>query len=245
MTIIKYDLSGFANFRDGGGLEAEGGRLRTLRLLRSDQPDSLDDQDLDFLRDLPLVKVLDLRTEVEIKTSPSEFEKAGFSVEHHPIVAGSAASMVEGDLTVTMMYEEMLHKGGKAFARAITAVSEGLSSGAVIVHCTAGKDRTGITIALAQILLGVSREDVIASYALTEANLAGAWVDEKTEALAKFLGREEAEKLEPLLAQSPPEAMGQALAYLDQHFDGPVNYLTSHGMDEGVVTGLRDALVIA
>ena len=80
MTIIKYDLSGFYNLRDGGGLAAADGRMRTLRLLRSDQPAALDRQDADFLRDLPLSSVIDLRTEVEVMMEPSLFKKGGFSV---------------------------------------------------------------------------------------------------------------------------------------------------------------------
>lgn len=244
MTIVRYELTGFYNFRDGGGLAARDGRLRTMRLLRSDQPESLDGQDIDFLRDLPLAKVVDLRTEMEVKTSPSAFKEAGFALERHPIVAGSAASMVEGDMTVAKMYQEMLHKGGKAFARAVAAAAAGLGNGSVIVHCTAGKDRTGITIALIQELLGASREDIIDSYALTGANLAGPWVDEKMAAIAKFLGEKEAERLEPLLAQSPPEAMSQALSYVDQNFGGALGYLQSHGLDEGVVGSLRDALIV-
>ena len=67
MAIIKYDLTGFYNFRDGGGLPARAGRLRTQRLLRSDQPSSLDSQDVDYLWDLPLAMVVDLRGEMEVE----------------------------------------------------------------------------------------------------------------------------------------------------------------------------------
>ena len=92
MTIIKYDLSGFYNLRDGGGLWAADGRLRTLRLLRSDQPGAMDSQDADFLRDLPVSSVIDLRTEIEITFEPSLFKKNGFKVQRHSIMAGSPAS---------------------------------------------------------------------------------------------------------------------------------------------------------
>ncbi|MFP3381581.1 tyrosine-protein phosphatase, partial [Bacillus sp. SIMBA_069] len=47
----------------------------------------------------------------------------------------------------------------------------------VLVHCTAGKDRTGLVVALALLAAGVDREDVVADYAQTADNLAGPWAD--------------------------------------------------------------------
>ena len=243
MTIIKYDLSGFYNLRDGGGLWAADGRLRTLRLLRSDQPGAMDSQDADFLRDLPVSSVIDLRTEIEITFEPSLFKKNGFKVQRHSIMAGSPASMVGGDMTVSKMYQEMLKEGGKAFARAITAVAAGLSEGSVIVHCTAGKDRTGITMALIQELLGVSRDDIVSSYALTQENLEGPWLEHKIKQVSEFVGKKEADKLAPLMSQSPPQAMVDALDYMDDHFGGPYQYLAKHHLDPHVVEQLRGSLV--
>lgn len=243
MTIIKYDLSGFYNLRDGGGLTAADGRMRTLRLLRSDQPAALDRQDADFLRDLPLSSVIDLRTEVEVMMEPSLFKKGGFSVEKHSIMAGSPASMIEGDMTVSKMYQEMLKEGGRAFAKAVTAAAKGLGQGSVIIHCTAGKDRTGITVALIQELLGVSRDDIVSSYALTQDNLEGPWLEQKIKLVSEIVGKKEADKLAPLMSRSPPQAMVDALTYMDEHFGSPHNYLLKHHMDAGVVDQLRGSLV--
>ena len=243
MTIVKYDLSGFYNLRDGGGLAAADGRMRTLRLLRSDQPAALDRQDADFLRDLPVRSVIDLRTEVEIMMEPSLFKEGGFAVEKHSIMAGSSASMIEGDMTVSKMYQEMLKEGGRAFANAVTAAAKGLGQGSVIIHCTAGKDRTGITVALIQELLGVSRDDIVSSYALTQDNLKGPWLEQKIKLVSEIVGKREANKLAPLMSQSPPQAMVDALTYMDERFGSPHNYLLKHDMDAGVVDQLRGSLV--
>ncbi len=243
MTIIKYDLSGFYNLRDGGGLPAGNSRIKTLCLLRSDQPASLDAQDVGFLQDLPLAAVIDLRTEAEVSMEPSPFKKAGFKTERHAIVAGSPMSLLEGKMTVASMYHSMIKEGGRAFAEAIKAVAAGLEDGAVIVHCTAGKDRTGVTIALVQSLLGVPRQEIVRSYALTEDNLKGAWLESKMELVTHFMGAKEAEKVKPLMAGSPPEALESALDFINSEFGGPLNYLTSHGLDEDVVQRLSDLLL--
>lgn len=243
MTIIKYDLTGFANFRDGGALPAGQGRVRSLKLLRSDQPSGLDQQDIDYLQDLPLAAVIDLRTEMEDHAEPSPFAKAGFNVERHGIDAGSIVSMMKGDMTVETMYAEMIKHGGHAFAKAVTAVADGLKDGSVIVHCTAGKDRTGITIAMVQELVGVSRDDIAASYAITSQNLDGAWKNTKLEQITKFAGKEMAEKIEPLMVDSPPAAINGVLDHLDSEYGGVESYLVKHGMDSATVQKLREELV--
>lgn len=244
MTIIKYDLTSFYNFRDGGGLPTENGRLRTLRLLRSDQPSSLDAQDVDYLRDLPLAMVVDLRGEMEVGFSPSPFKHNGFKVAHHPIAAGSPASMLEGKMTIDLMYSQMLEHGGKAFARAVESVAEGLEKGSAIVHCTAGKDRTGITIAMIQQMLGVPRDAIVASYALTKQNLDGTWKKDKIAMVEKMIGVKHAEAMAPLMVDSPPEAMERVLDHLEDEHGGAAGYLRAHGMDQSVEEILRDQLLV-
>ncbi len=244
MAIIKYDLTGFSNLRDGGGLPTATGRIRTQRLLRSDQPTSLDSQDVDYLLDLPLHAVVDLRSEMEVVMSPSPFKENGFNVVRHGIEAGSAASMLEGKMTIDLMYTEMLDKGGKAFAAAVQALAQGVELGTALVHCTAGKDRTGITIAMIQQMLGAPEEAIVQSYALTRQNLDGTWKTEKVAMVSKLVGEEMAKKIEPIMVDSPPEAIQKVLDHLEEEFGGAENYLLQHGMDRSAAEILRDQLLV-
>lgn len=244
MAIIKYDLTGFSNFRDGGGLPTETGRLRTQRLLRSDQPSALDAQDVDYLRDLPLHAVVDLRSEMEVVMAPSPFKANGFNVEFHGIVAGSGASMLEGKMTIDLMYEEMLKNSGKAFAAAVEALARGVELGSALVHCTAGKDRTGITIAMIQQMLGVPQAAIMESYALTQQNLDGAWKDEKVAQMRDMVGEKLTKEIEPIMVGSPPEAIQKVLDHLQTEFGGAKNYLAEHGMDHSAEEILRDQLLV-
>lgn len=243
MTIVRYNLSGFSNLRDGGGMTVPGGYIRTMRLLRSDNPTELDAQDVSFLRDAELNAVIDLRTEFEVLSEPSQFKHHGFAIKHYSIMAGSPASMLEGSPTVEQMYMHMVKDGGRSLAKAVSGAAAGLLGGSVVVHCTAGKDRTGIVIALIQDLLGVDRAEIISSYALSQENLRGPWVEKTQNLVKKFLGEKEAAKMAPLMADSPPQAMTAVFDHLDQNFGGSLGYLTQHKMDPAVVEQLREALV--
>jgi protein-tyrosine phosphatase len=120
---------------------------------------------------------------------------------------------------------------------ALRAIAD--SAGAAVVHCAAGKDRTGVVVALALSVAGVPRERIIADYAAT------------------------AERMEPLLARlkasdtyrddldSRPddshrpraETMRQLLAHLDEHHGGPLGWLAGAGFGPEDVARLRSRLV--
>jgi protein-tyrosine phosphatase len=91
-----------------------------------------------------------------------------------------------------------------------------------LVHCTAGKDRTGLTIALLLELLGVPRATIVADYVASNNGL---------------LGRIRSAISAPLLEQT--------FAALDQRYGSPRGYLDAHGLTEATVTALRAELIEA
>ena len=247
---IKYDLTGFYNLREGGGLKAGSDRLRTERLLRSDFPSSLDGEDQLFFSELPLSAVVDLRSEMERLSSPHFFKENGFRVINRGIEAGSAASMMSGHMTIEKMYLEMLQHSPKHLTDAVIDVADTIGEGAVLVHCTAGKDRTGIVIALIQWLLGVDEDAIVESYSLTEQNLDGPWLQRKIKeipkALAKIPGAEhfEVDTLIPLMTSSPPAAMELVLKTIREGYGGPADFLVANGAKESDFEKLGDALLV-
>ena len=101
------------------------------------------------------------------------------------------------------------------------------ADGAVIVHCAAGKDRTGVVIALALAAVGVEREAIVADYEAT---------GERITAIMNRLRSSETYRrdLEGISDESRmprPETLQRVFAALDERYGGPVGWLERHGFD--------------
>lgn len=116
------------------------------------------------------------------------------------------------------------------------------STGAVLVHCTAGKDRTGVTIALLLLAVGVPADAVVADYALTTRELAGPWLDETLQRV-RSAGGTITDELLVLIAEAPPAALEAALDHLDTRFGGAADYLARAGLTDAELELLHDRLV--
>lgn len=175
---IAFD--GIDNFRDFGGYETRNGRpIRTGLLYRSAHQARASDADLARLASMGLALIVDLRRANEREREPSR-RWAGFAAhviendigqEH---VDEWADFIARSDLTVASFHAYMLdyYRGAPfqrrhidLYARYFQALAA--SEGPVLVHCAAGKDRTGILCALTQHLAGVSEDDIVQDYLLT------------------------------------------------------------------------------
>ena len=183
-------LEGVHNFRDFGGYGvAGGGRLKRGMLWRSGQHHGATDSDLAAIADLGLADVFDLRSSVERTSHPCRRPEPFAATIHYsddpaphapriaaPHMEAAAAVVKQRDAASTR--EGMRKNYGQiAFRpelmammrRQLAVLAEG--RGAMLVNCMAGKDRTGISVAMVQHALGVHRDDIIADYLLT--NTAG------------------------------------------------------------------------
>lgn len=174
-------LTGVHNFRDYGDYAvAGGGRVKSGLLWRSAQHGEATDADLDAIQGLGINTVIDLRGNAERKASPCR-RHDDFSAEvlwHDGETAGLHLEAAEGALTTQHARDAMLKLyEGIAWRenllpmirRYFDAVEQ--RHGASLVHCVAGKDRTGFACALLQHVLGVHQDDIVADYVLT--NVAG------------------------------------------------------------------------
>jgi protein tyrosine/serine phosphatase len=180
------DLEGVDNFRDFGGYKTACGRgLKRGVLYRSANYARATDADLERLKALGVSVIVDLRRSDEKARDPSR-RWADFAAEViENDIDGDAAdwahSFINSDTTTERVREGMRAFYRRApteprhvdlYRRYFRALAD--APGAVIVHCTAGKDRTGIACALTHHIAGVGREDLVADYLLTndEARLA-------------------------------------------------------------------------
>ncbi len=174
-------LKGVHNLRDYGGYPTnDGRRVKRDLLWRSGQHGDATDADLAAIDALGLATIIDLRgvSEREAKPCRRGPRFAGEVLTHDGETAGLHVEAAAGSPTVAEARAAMtaLYAGITRRARLLPMLRryfEALdrSEGPSLVHCVAGKDRTGFAVALLLLALGVSREDVMADYLLT--NVAG------------------------------------------------------------------------
>ncbi len=176
----RWALEGIENFRDFGDYQTvDGRRLKKRRFYRSASHGRATDTDLEAIAGLDLALVVDLRRKSERDRDPSR-RPPGFRgqvIENDIGNEGEDSWMVhvrDSDLTETSFRDYMLgyyrtapyeERHVDLFSRYFKALAG--VDGAVLVHCAAGKDRTGILVALTHHIAGVHRDDIFEDYLLT------------------------------------------------------------------------------
>jgi protein-tyrosine phosphatase len=240
-TAQRIPVEGTYNFRDVGGYPAAGGVTRPGKLFRADALGRLGDAGRQALRELGIRVVIDLRDDFEVDALPDDLAGLDIQVLHLPVFEGSGASASTVGATIVHLYEKIAFQHTDVIVKAIKEIAD-TGDEPVIVHCTAGKDRTGVVIALALLAVGVDRETVVDDYAQTEANLAGPWLEGMLE-LVRGYGVEVTPDLRVILGGSPREALETLLDRIDERYGSVHEYLLAAGLDELELARLRSVLV--
>jgi hypothetical protein len=170
---VAVALTRPANFRDVGGLPASDGRvIRHGRLFRSDSLQDLDDADV-----AALVERLRVRYIVDLRTAGEAVQQGRGPLSAHPVaylnvplVDVDAPVGPPGTVVLNQYLEHLEHDPNLPLA--VEMVAHAVRH-PTVVHCAAGKDRTGVVLALVELLLGVPEEQVVADYMVTAANMEG------------------------------------------------------------------------
>ena len=233
-------VPGTLNFRDAGGYPTtDGGVTAWRRLLRSDGLHRLGQGAARQLSALGLRTVVDLRTSAETLLAPSPLDDlaAGGALTMHISLIGDDLDALPADLAE--IYDFIVDQRGTAIAAAIRALARpgGLPG---LVHCTAGKDRTGIVVAFALAAAGVPDQIVAADYALSSL-----YLDPRhTPTIGRVQeGTGLGDRLSAALLASPPDLMLRVLARARQHGGTIAGYLAGHGVTCAELAALRSALV--
>ena len=222
MTSRIHAFDALDNFRDYGGYDTAAGRaLKTGRLFRSAHQASVSEADLERLAAFDLGTVVDLRRPVERRRQPSK-RPEGFTgqvLESDLDERGEAPHITflkTADLTpdsgrtfMTGLYRDLPFAPAHLdlFARYFQTL--GQTDRPVLIHCAAGKDRTGMLAALTHHLVGVHHDDLMEDYLLTNTavDLIGR-APAIAEQLKAFTGREASN-------DAVVAFMGVEAAYLD------------------------------
>ncbi|MBV6700554.1 tyrosine-protein phosphatase [Kitasatospora aureofaciens] len=229
MTDAFIDIPGVRNFRDAGGI----GALRRGVLYRSGSFHTLTEDGARRLKALGLRTVIDLRSPFELEVWPDLRHDLDHETLNLPTLPANREDLdrpwPEGQAE---LYPFMAETAGPSLAAVIRRLA---TPGATptVVHCAVGKDRTGLTIAVLQSLLGASEADITADFLLSNAGLdlldgPAPYIDETgTERVSRPISA-------PLLTS--------ALSWIHTHHGSLPAYLHPHGVTDADLTALRTNL---
>lgn len=251
------ELEGAVNARDLGGLPTiDGGSTVHGRLLRSENLQELTPGDVSRLVDeLGLTTVVDLRSTNEVTIEgPAPLDAlSGVRHAHHPVLrefldvadtlkAALLTESIEADRArypddpMCGHYLGYLENRPEEVIGALRTIAT--APGAAIVHCAAGKDRTGVVVALALTVAGVEPAAIVDDYMAT---------DDRLEAIVERLSRSRMYAGDitsrPVKAHAPrAETMKAFLEQLTIRYGGIDAWLTANGFGEADVAALRAKL---
>ena len=262
-TDRVLSIPGTSNLRDIGGYPtSDGSEVVRQRVFRSEAlvapggPASYSfyDRSQDHrYRGLGLRTVIDLRSAVEISRAPTAWAEAtGARLCEIPINEGGEGAdtnyvgmLLTGELerfdaeALGRFYLDLLERQGQNWGRAYRLLTDPGCLPA-LVHCAAGKDRTGVFIALLLSSLGVADNLVAEDYALTgilRPNRIDAYAD-------RFLAAGRDPDIARALFESPAEAMLSMLEQLSEHYGGTQGYLRQEaGVTQEDLDAVRRNLV--
>lgn len=251
-------IAGTYNSRDTGGMPlTAGGVTRAGVLYRSDALAGVSDHGMRTLADSSVGTIVDFRGDFERVEAPNRLGSAReYATVELPLLHGSMTGMpAAGDLgddaaqeilaripSLADLYLGMLESAAASFAQVARLVARPADPrrGGVLVHCTAGKDRTGVATALLLDAAGAERAAVVADYVVSGENLAGEWADRMLERAQKW-GVPLVPALTDLVTATPPEAIETAFAWVDAR-GGSAEYLRDGGLSAEDLDALRERL---
>ncbi|WP_431710178.1 tyrosine-protein phosphatase [Glutamicibacter uratoxydans] len=239
MSENSFPLS-LPNSRAVGGMSAGSSTIRSTVLYRCAAPEQLDTQITDWLAHTQISRIFDLRSDQEVQRAPGFPEIAGQTTRTRlPLLEGAlSAATTFPDLD--SLYPPLLLNHPTAWVQLAEEVAD--NAQATLVHCTAGKDRTGMAVALLLLAVGADRDAVFEDYASSTANLEGAWLDTMRARIAAA-GYPVTEKMVQLMVGTSIPGLDTALREVETRHGSVADYLIAHGLSTAKLDELATRLV--
>ncbi|MGE0231926.1 MAG: tyrosine-protein phosphatase [Flavobacteriaceae bacterium] len=252
MTTVPK-IEGSINFRSVAGAAGhEGRRIRPGVLYRCGSLEKLTDAGLDAFHGIGIGAIFDLRSQHEIATYPSRLVGHDRVITHqveHNIINGNlqevlkeaTSSSTHARKAMNMVYEDMPFSFAHIFRELLNVAAN--SEGPILVNCMAGKDRTGLGIGMLLAGAGVSRDDIMADYMVTN--------DYIPEIRDYHVKRQQArgnpvppDDVLHWVVQVHPEYLERSFDAIDAKYPDLDAYLREEvGVDDETLTKLRDRLL--
>ena len=219
------------NLRDLGGMPVEGGSVQPGRLLRSALPLADDTAPPEIV--WPPSVVIDLRSAAESEPE-HPLSGSGATVLNFPLLSALRPGVAPPE-SLAELYQLMLRTTADHLVDVVGAVAT--APGTTLVHCAAGKDRTGVSIAMVLALLGAKREDIVDDYLVTARH------EEQIEARFRRIFGPRRATLPTQYFATPVEAITGVLDTWDEHPGGAFGWFQQWGGRPETVERLRSTLV--
>jgi len=234
-------LEGAVNFRDQGGYPTENGRfVKWRRLFRSDSLHDLTESDVQAITGtLGLTTIVDLRSiNSVLEDGRGLLALSGIAYHNYPFLERRGieppTSGSDPGERLTAIYQWILLNAGTLMAQAFNALAQDVNQPALF-HCNAGKDRTGVLGATLLSVLGVSREDVVADFLMTNEVIDGILARIK-----KMPGFQDSTR-DGIMA--PQSAIEKFLDVMQREFGGPESYLLRHGVQQETINVFKESML--
>ena len=234
-------LEGAVNFRDQGGYRTENGRfVKWRRLFRSDSLHDLTESDVQTITGtLGLTTIVDLRSiNSVLEDGRGLLALSGIAYHNYPFLERRGieppTSGSDPGERLTAIYQWILLNAGTLMAQAFNALAQDVNQPALF-HCNAGKDRTGVLGATLLSVLGVSREDVVADFLMTNEVIDGILARIK-----KMPGFQDSTR-DGIMA--PQSAIEKFLDVMQREFGGPESYLLRHGVQQETINVFKESML--
>ena len=234
-------LEGAVNFRDQGGYPTENGRfVMWRRLFRSDSLHDLTESDVQTITGtLGLTTIVDLRSiNSVLEDGRGLLALSGIAYHNYPFLERRGieppTSGSDPGERLTAIYQWILLNAGTLMAQAFNALAQDVNQPALF-HCNAGKDRTGVLGATLLSVLGVSREDVVADFLMTNEVIDGILARIK-----KMPGFQDSTR-DGIMA--PQSAIEKFLDVMQREFGGPESYLLRHGVQQETINVFKESML--
>lgn len=244
---VIRDLEGVHNFRALAAYALAGGRrIREGMIFRSGALELMSESDCAVLGDeLAIRTILDLRHPDEMAARP---DGHALNERVRPLSIFPESQRQE-DLIAELnglygtgptpgRYLHYLDAGGDRFVEAFRLLADEAAY-PVLVHCTAGKDRTGVLLGMLMELLGADDEDIANEYGLSDASI------DRLIAYLRSTGRQLEGTDEEIRARlsTPAERMAGFIVLLRERHGGTEAFLAARGVGAGEVARIREILV--
>lgn len=240
-----HRFEGSFNFRDIGGYPtSDGRRIRWGRYYRAGRQDRMTETDLEKLEGLSVATQIDLRKPEEVREQgPGPLPELGASYHNIPVIPDGGTDQLArlvGDTGISgKRYLGYLEFGPESWLRMFEIFADAAAH-PIVLNCTAGKDRTGVSTAFLLAVLGVERALIEADYVLTNRD-----VERQANFVEQTVGLPEGMDRSTLMfhAGVPENAMSDFLDGLEARWGGPLGYLQDIGISDDTFAAVRKAFL--